>query len=42
MLIDSMIGVNDHSNRLRQSMPYIGMLDQQTVRQIHQALSTVK
>jgi prevent-host-death family protein len=35
-LISSMIGMDQRSNRLRQSMPYVGLLDQHLVREIHE------
>jgi len=37
-LISSMIGFSQNSNRLRQSMPYVGMLDEATVRRIREEI----
>lgn len=34
-LISRMVGLDEDSNRLRQSMPYVGMLEQSLVRNIH-------
>jgi hypothetical protein len=34
-LISIMVGTSERSKRLRQSMPYVGMLDQTLVMQIH-------
>ncbi len=39
-LISSMIGSNERSNQLRQSMPYVGLLDQTTVRKIHEEIGS--
>jgi hypothetical protein len=36
ILVYRMVGLDEESNRLRQSMPYVGMLDQSIVRQIHE------
>ncbi len=33
-LISAMVGNSERSNQLRQSMPYVGMLDQQTVNRL--------
>lgn len=38
-LISRMVGMDQESNRLRQSMPYVGLLDQALVRQIHEEIS---
>lgn len=38
-LISCMIGSNEHSNQLRQSMPYVGMLDKETVRKINEEIA---
>lgn len=39
-LISSMVGTDQRSNRLRQSMPYVGLLDQSIVRRIHEEVGS--
>lgn len=38
-LIDCMIGSSERSNQLRQSIPYVGMLDKALVRKINEEIS---
>ena len=38
-LIASMIGFDERSNQLRQSMPYVGLLDKSTVRKINEEVA---
>jgi hypothetical protein len=35
-LFNAMLGRNDNSNRLRQSMPYVGLLSQEQVKEIYE------
>jgi hypothetical protein len=35
-LFAAMLGRDDQSNRLRQSMPYVGLLSQEEVKRIHE------
>jgi len=35
-LFNAMLGRNDNSNRLRQSMPYVGLLSQEQVKKIYE------
>lgn len=35
-LISAMVGNSDRSNQLRQSIPFVGMLDQETVRKLNE------
>lgn len=37
-LISCMVGHDQRSNQLRQSMPYVGLLDQNLVREIHEKI----
>lgn len=38
-LVACMVGLDQESNRLRQSMPYVGLLDQARVKQIHEEIA---
>jgi hypothetical protein len=38
-LINCMVGLSENSNRLRQSIPYVGLLDQETVRSLREETS---
>ena len=38
-LVARMVGLDQDSNRLRQSMPYVGLLDQTRVRQLHEEIA---
>ena len=38
MLIACMVGSDERSNQLRQSMPYVGLLDQCAVKKIHEEI----
>ncbi|TDK61212.1 hypothetical protein [Sapientia aquatica] len=37
-LIGCMTGLDQRSNQMRQSMPYVGLLDQSVVRKIHEEI----
>ena len=39
-LFAAMLGRDDHSNRLRQSMPYVGLLSQEEVKKIYEEAGT--
>ena len=39
-LVARMVGLDQESNRLRQSMPYVGLLDQTRVRQLHEEIAS--
>lgn len=38
-IINAMIGINDNSNRLRQSIPYVGMLPKAVVRKFNEEIT---
>lgn len=39
-MISAMIGLNQRSNQLRQSIPYVGMIDKEIVRKINEEITT--
>lgn len=38
-IIAAMVGLDENANRLRQSMPYVGMLDKDVVRQFNEEIA---
>jgi hypothetical protein len=38
-MIAAMVGLDDEANRLRQSIPYVGMLDREIIRQFNEEVA---